>query len=113
MNIIFVTILPHSTICVMPSIGKHSKRKYLLWHISGFIDPGSSLTLGMLKTAHKNISLSHADVKDKNPDLEKSYEFGSRIVGVNLINKTGQSVSFFRQGERISITLDLISEVMI
>ena len=71
------------------------------------------MTLGMLNAAHKRISLSHADVKDKNPDLVKSYEFGSRIVGVNLINKTGQSVSFFGEGERISITLDLISEVMI
>ena len=82
--------------------------------MSAFINPGSFVTLGMLNAAHNRINLSHADVKeDKSPDVVKSYEFGSRIVGVNLINKTGQSVSFFRQGERISITLDLISEVMI
>ena len=67
----------------------------------------------MLNAAHKRISLSHADVKDKSPDVVKSYEFGSRIVGVNLINTTGQSVSSFGKGERISISLDLLSEVII
>ena len=69
------------------------------------------MTLGVLYTTHENISLTHANVKDKSPDVVKSYEFGSRIVGVNLINKIGRSVTFLRRGERISITFDLVTQV--
>ena len=45
---------------------------------------------------------------DGTTDIE-SYEFGSGIIGVNLINETGHAVSIDKN--EISITFDLLAEV--
>ena len=72
---------------------------------------GLYMIVGMLSTAHERVKLSRTDVNDKGPDVVMAYEFGSRIVGANLISNTGDPVSSLRHKERITITFDLITQV--
>ena len=70
------------------------------------------MTVGMLKVADGSVKLSRDDLNDNSPDVVvMAYELSSMVVGINLFNKTGQSVSSLRQGERFSITFDLVTQV--
>ena len=70
----------------------------------------SSIVLGILKSTHKYIQLSRDNVitNDDTADV-KSYEFGSGIIGVNLVDKNGQPVSINQK--IINITFDFVLKV--
>ena len=70
----------------------------------------SSIVLGILKSAHEYIQLSKDTVitNDDTTDV-KSYEFGSGIIGVNLVDKNGQPVSV--KQTTINITFDFVLKV--
>ena len=64
--------------------------------------------VAMLKTAHEDISLNNS-VQD-NSAASSTFEFGSKIVSVNLFGKDGESVSL-KNGTRMDITFGLLHEV--
>ena len=68
------------------------------------------MILGILKSAHKEISLNNS-VLDNNATTASTFKFGSKIASVNLFGKDDQSISL-RDGTHINITLDLLPKVL-
>ena len=66
--------------------------------------------LGILKSAHEYIQLSN-DTVITNDDTTNitSYEFGSGVIGVNLVDKNGQPVSVNQK--IVNITFDFVLKV--
>ena len=80
------------------------------WNFIYCTHTASSIVLGILKSAHEYIQLSKDSVitNDDTTDV-KSYEFGSTIIGVNLVDKNGQPVSLNQK--IINITFDFVFKV--
>ena len=67
------------------------------------------MILGILKSAHKEISLNNS-VRDNNVTTTSSFEFGSKIASVDLFGEDNKPISL-RNGTHINITLDLLPKV--
>ncbi|XP_072025650.1 adhesion G protein-coupled receptor L3-like [Amphiura filiformis] len=70
---------------------------------------GSSLSLGILKSAHVKMNLSHLNLQSQQKN-GTSYEFGSKITGINLFGEDDEFVSL-RNGSRVEMTLGLLPRI--
>ena len=89
------------SICI--PICQLNKTHYIPTCISGF-----SVTLGILKSAHKSISLSNT-VQD-NSGATSTFTFGSKIVGIDMLRTNSESVPLKNEA-RLNITLELLPKV--
>ena len=71
--------------------------------ISGF-----SVILGILKSAHKLISLNN--IVQDNSNVTSTFKFGSKISSINMFGSNNESVTLKNEA-RLNVTLELLPKV--